>query len=117
MMTFKKIFILLFSPFFFVSCVTLTPAEHCALIGQTHVGTNIGTRTRVTSNEYGVFSHPVTSYNPICGVPKTDEERKVVSKIYPIAQEKQNQKNIGKIIYAGFVILVIIVFSVATSAI
>ena len=85
--------LLVLSLFHFVSCTTLTGAERCALIGQIHEGTQIGTQTNVSSSRGYIYSYNTPSYNPICKKPKSPEEAATVAELLPIAQDKQKQKN------------------------
>ena len=92
------------SLFHFVSCTTLTGAERCALIGQIHEGTQIGTKTNVSSTGGYVYSYNTPSYNPICKKPKTPEEATTVAELLPIAQEKQRKKNVERwVTYGGII--------------
>ena len=88
--------LLILSLFHFVSCTTLTGSERCALIGQIHEGTQIGTQTNVSSSGSYVYSYNTPSYNPICKKPKSQEEAATVAELLPIAQEKQKQKNMAR---------------------
>ena len=68
---------LIFSLLLFTSCTTLTGAERCALIGQIQEGTNQTTQM-ATGGGYGysgIYSYPVETQNPICKIPKTEEEK------------------------------------------
>ncbi len=93
-------FFLILSLFCFVSCVTLHPSEQCALIGQVQQGTQIGTRTKIGSTGDFIYSYPTTTYNPICKIPTTEEEKKTVAKLAPIAKEKDEKRKTQKLIYA-----------------
>ena len=107
----KKLFslFLILSVLSFTSCTTLTGAERCALIGQVQEGTNLGT-SMVTSGGYGygVYSYPVETQNPICKIPKTDEEKAMVADLMPTAQAKKKQKNQELWIAYGAMIFVLI---------
>ena len=89
----KNIFSIFISLWFLTSCTTLNSAERCALIGQIHEGTHIGTRAQFGQIGNSFYSYPVTSYNPICKIPKTNEEKARVADILPQAKEKQKQRN------------------------
>ena len=84
--------VLVFSLLHFVSCTTLTGTERCALIGQIHEGTQIGTQTNISSSGSSIYSYHTPTYNPICKRPKTPEEKATVAELLPIAQEKQRQR-------------------------
>ena len=84
--------LLVFSLFHFVSCTTLSGSERCALIGQIHEGTQIGTQTNISSSGSSIYSYHTPSYNPICKRPKTSEEKATVAELLPIAQEKRSQR-------------------------
>ena len=111
----KKIFslFLIFSLLIFTSCTTLTGAERCALIGQIQEGTNISTQM-ATTGYYGggIYSYPVETQNPICKVPKTDEEKAVVTDLLPTAQAKKKQKNTETWIAYGSLFAVLILSAI-----
>ena len=90
----------------FVGCTTLSSAERCALIGQVHAGTQIGTQTHVSSYGSSVYSYNTPSYNPICKRPETSEEDNIVTEWLPIAQENQRKKRIEQSITGGIIIVV-----------
>ena len=71
------------------ACTTLTGSERCALIGQVQEGTQIGTQTHVSSVGSTIYSYNTPSYNPICKIPKTEEEKARVVDIFPQAREKR----------------------------
>ena len=110
----KKVF-LIFSLFCFTSCTTLTGAERCALIGQTHEGTQIATQTHVSSVGGSVYSYNTPSYQPICKNPKTTEEKEIVADLIPIAKQKQSKKNTELMIaYASIIGGLILVLFLTT---
>ena len=84
--------LLVFSVLYFAGCTTLSGSERCALIGQTHEGTQIGTQTNIRSSGSSIYSYNTPTYNPICKKPKTQEEKATVAELLPIAQEKQSQR-------------------------
>ena len=67
--------VMIFSLFCFTACTTLNGAERCALLGEMHEGTQIGTQTNVSSSGGYVYSYNTPTYNPICKKPKTEEEK------------------------------------------
>ena len=76
----------------FTACTTLNGVEQCALIGQIQEGTQIGTISNVSSVGDSIYTYNTTTYNPICKIPKTEEEEQAVSELYPIAKDKQDKK-------------------------
>ncbi len=100
----KNIF-LIFCLFSWTACTTLNGAERCALIGEFHEGTQIGTQMAVGSAGGSIYSYPVETLNPICKKPKTEEEKQAVAELLPIAQEKQNKKSKEAWLALGGIIL------------
>lgn len=98
--------LLVVSLFPFVGCTTLSGAEQCALIGQVHEGTQIGTQTHVSGYGSHVYSYSTPSYNPICKRPKTSAEKATVAELLPMAQEKQRKRNKEQIIFYGSVAVI-----------
>ena len=90
----------------FVGCTTLSSAERCALIGQVHEGTQIGTQTHVSGYGSHVYSYSTPSYNPICKRPKTSVEKTTIAELLPIAQEKQRKRNKEQIIFYGSTLVI-----------
>ena len=105
---FLKCFLILIL-FFGTACTTLTGAERCALIGQVQEGTQIGTQTHVGSVGHNVYSYNTPSYNPICKLPKTEEEKAQVADVIPIAREKQSRIKSERIMYWAGVLSLLIV--------
>ena len=100
----------------FAGCTTLSSAERCALIGQVHAGTQIGTRTHVSSYGSSVYSYNTPSYNPICKIPETSEEDNIVAEWLPIAQEKQRKRRMGAIITSGITIVVTLLAAIVLAS-
>lgn len=98
MRSLSKCFLIL-SLISFTACTTLTGVERCALIGQVQEGTQIGTQTHVSSVGSTVYSYNTPSYNPICKLPKTEEEKARVADIIPIAKEKQGKMRQERMMY------------------
>ena len=91
---------------FFVSCAAvpktkMTGAERCALIEQVQLGTQIGSQTQVSSIGKSVYSYSIPSYNTICVLPKTEEERKAVQELHSKAKETQKKILKENLIYMG----------------
>ena len=97
---FLRLFLTL-SLIFFTACTTLTGPEKCSLLGQVQQGTQIGTQTHVSSIGTSVYSYNTPSYNTICALPKTEEERKAVQELRPTAESKKKQRNKEYMIYYG----------------
>lgn len=104
----KNISILLSGLICLTSCTTLNGAEQCALIGQVHAGTQIGTNTQIGSIGSHIYSYQTRAYNPICKLPKTIEEENLVNELYPIAKSRQEKQNTELILgTVGTVILAV----------
>lgn len=87
------------------SCTTLTSRERCALIGQIQTGTQIGTQTHVGSVGSTIYSYNTPSYNPICKIPSTDEEKIQVANLLPQAKEKNKKRNTELWVTYGAIII------------
>ena len=114
-MKFSSYCCLLLSLIAFTACTTLTGAEQCALIGQVQVGTQIGTQTHVSSVGGSVYSYNTPSYNPVCKLPKTEEEKTTVTELLPVAQEKRKQRTTEQWAWVGGSLILLILLSVANT--
>ena len=108
---------LIFSLLLFTSCTTLTGAERCALIGQIQEGTNLTTQM-ATGGGYGysgIYSYPVETQNPICKIPKTEEEKSAVADLLPVAQAKKKQKDTETWLAYGSVIVLSVLLAILSA--
>ena len=92
---------LLFIFLIFTSCATLSPGEMCALIGQVHEGTEIGTQTHIDTIGTQIYSYNTRVYNPICKRPKTEEDKEFVANLLPQAIQKKEQIDRERMMFFG----------------
>ncbi len=101
--------LLIVSLTFLSGCVTpLTSQQRCALNGEVYVGSSIN---------IGQSSNHTTVYQPRCRLPETDEEKKVIEKVQPKAQEIQDSNIIanagiilGSVVATLAIVLAIVVY-------